>query len=106
LKHYAATQKVAGSVPDGVTGNFHWLNASGRPMALRSTQPLTEISTKNISWEIKATGVLVWQPHHVHVPIVLKYGSFNHLEPSGCVQTRTGIALPLPLPLSVQGVRF
>jgi hypothetical protein len=23
LKHYAATQKVAGSVPDGVTGNFH-----------------------------------------------------------------------------------
>jgi hypothetical protein len=35
-----------------VTGifNFHWHNPSGRTMALRSTQPLTETSTGNISW--------------------------------------------------------
>jgi hypothetical protein len=29
---------------------FHWHNPSGRTMALGSTQPLTEMSTRNISW--------------------------------------------------------
>jgi hypothetical protein len=33
--------KVAGSIPNAVTGIFHWLNPSGRNMALWSTQPLT-----------------------------------------------------------------
>jgi hypothetical protein len=46
-------RKVAGSIPDGVTGIFH---PSGRTMALRLTQPLTEISTKNISWGVMAAG--------------------------------------------------
>jgi len=40
----------AGSIPDGVVGIFHWHNPSGRTMALGSTQPLTEMSTRNISW--------------------------------------------------------
>jgi len=30
--------------------NFHWHNISGRTMALGSTQPLTEMSSRNISW--------------------------------------------------------
>jgi len=42
--------QVAGSIPDGVIGIFHWHNPSGRTMALGSTQPLTEMSTRNISW--------------------------------------------------------
>ena len=46
----ATSQKVAGSIPDGVIGIFHWHNPSGRTMALGSTQPLTEMSTGNISW--------------------------------------------------------
>jgi len=29
---------------------FHWHNPSDRTMALRSTQPLTEMSTRSISW--------------------------------------------------------
>jgi hypothetical protein len=45
------SRKVAGSIPDGVTGIFHWHNSSGRTMALGSIQPLQEISTRNISWE-------------------------------------------------------
>jgi len=36
------------SIPDGVIGTFHWHNPSGRTMALGSTQPLTEMSTRNI----------------------------------------------------------
>jgi len=36
--------------------NFSFTYPSGRNMAMRSTQPLTEISTRNISWEVKAAG--------------------------------------------------
>ena len=75
---------------------FHWHNPSGRSMALGSTQRLTEMSTRNISWSVKAAGALGWQPYHPHVPIVLKSGSFNLLEPSGPVQVCTGTALPVP----------
>jgi hypothetical protein len=45
-----AQKKVAGSIPDGVTGIFHWHNLYSRTMALELTQPLTEMSTRNISW--------------------------------------------------------
>jgi hypothetical protein len=41
---------VAGSIPNGVTGIFQWLNPSGRIVAIGSTQPLTEMSTRNPSW--------------------------------------------------------
>ena len=50
LRHCATSRKVAGSIPDGVTGIFQWLNPSGRTMALGSTEPLTEMSTRNSSW--------------------------------------------------------
>ena len=50
LRHCATSRKVAGSISDGVIGIFHWHNPSGRTMALGLTQPLTEMSTKNISW--------------------------------------------------------
>jgi len=44
----ATSRKVAGSIPNGVNGIFYWHNPSGRTMALGSTQPLTEMSTRNI----------------------------------------------------------
>jgi len=34
LRHCATSRKVAGSIPDGVTGIFHWPNPSGHTMAL------------------------------------------------------------------------
>ena len=49
LHHYIEPQ-VAGSIPDGVIGIFHWHSTSDRTMALGSTQPLTEMSTRRISW--------------------------------------------------------
>ena len=55
---------------------------------------LTEMSTRNISWGVKAAGVLDW-PYHLHVPIVMKSGRLNFLGPSGPVQACTRIALPL-----------
>jgi hypothetical protein len=49
LRHCATGRKVAGSIHD-----FHWkisLTQSFRPhLFLRSTQPLTEMNTRNISW--------------------------------------------------------
>jgi hypothetical protein len=51
LRPCATSQKVARSIPDSVNGIFHWQNPSGR------TQPLTEMSTRNISWEVKAASV-------------------------------------------------
>jgi len=52
LWHYATRRKVAGSIPDGVTGIFHFRNPSDRTMALGPTQRLAEMSTRNIflSW--------------------------------------------------------
>ena len=57
LRHCAASQKVTGSIPDGVIGIFHRLNLPGRIMALGLNQLLTEMSTRNISWGVKAAGV-------------------------------------------------
>ena len=53
LRHYATSRKVTGSIPNGV-GIFHWHNLSAHTMALGSTQPLTAMSTRNISWGVKA----------------------------------------------------
>ena len=44
------TALQAGLIPDGDIGIFHWHNPSSRTMVLGLTQPLTEISTRNISW--------------------------------------------------------
>ena len=50
LRHYPTNRQVAGSIPDGVIGIFQWHNPSGRTVALGSTQLLTEMSTRCISW--------------------------------------------------------
>jgi len=42
--------KVTVLIPDCVIGIFHWYNLSCRTMALGFTQPVTEMSTRNISW--------------------------------------------------------
>jgi hypothetical protein len=50
LGHCATNRKVAGSIPDGVTEIFQWLNHAGRTVALGSTQPLIGMNTRNPSW--------------------------------------------------------
>ena len=95
LRHCATSRKVAGSIPDDVIGIFRWHNPSGRTMALGLTQPLIEMSARNISCGVKAAGAYGWQPYQLHVLNVLKSGSLNLLEPSWPVQTCNGIALLL-----------
>ena len=49
--HCATSRKVAGSTPYEVFEIFHSLNPSSRCMALRLTQPVTEMGTR-----VKAVG--------------------------------------------------
>jgi len=57
LRHCATSQKAAGSIPDGVIGIFHRHVHSSHTVAMGLTQSLTEMSTRNISWGVKAAGV-------------------------------------------------
>jgi hypothetical protein len=54
LRHCATSRKLAGSIPDVLTGHISTVFT----MTLGSTQSLTEISAKNISGEreVKAAG--------------------------------------------------
>ena len=53
LRHCARSWKVGGSIPDGAIRIFH---PSGLTVALVSIQSLREVSIRNISWGVKATG--------------------------------------------------
>jgi len=59
-------------------------------MGLVSTQPLTEVSTRDILWRVRAAGVYSSQSYHLHVQIVSKCGNLKF-------QVCTRIVLPLPL---------
>jgi len=50
LRCCATNRKVSSSIPAGVIGIFHWRNPSDRTVALGSTRPLAEMSTKCFSW--------------------------------------------------------
>ena len=84
---YLGIRGDTGSILDGVFAIFDWNNPFVRTMELGSTDTLTEMSTRNISWRVKAAGVWRWQTYHLYVPIV------NLLEPLGSVQACTEIAL-------------
>jgi hypothetical protein len=68
----ATNLKVRGSIPDVIITIFHWHNPSGRTAALWSTQPLTDMSTRNISWGLRrpvltlppscAERLEIWEP--------------------------------------------
>jgi hypothetical protein len=44
----STTRKAAGSIPNKTNGFINWFNPSSRTMALRSTEPLTEMSSRNL----------------------------------------------------------
>ena len=82
LRHCVTSQKVTGSIADGITGIFHWHNPSSRTMALGWTQSLKETSTRKIFWGVKAGDSYGWQHYYLQVSLVSKSGNLNLLEPS------------------------
>ena len=95
LRHWATGWKVSGSIPYGVIAILLWNNLSGRAMVMGSTQPLTEMSTSNIFWVGKGGRCVEMTNLSPHVPIFMKSGSLNILEPSGPVQACIGIGSPI-----------
>jgi hypothetical protein len=53
---------------DSRWGLWRFFHPSGRTMALRSIQPLGEMSIRDLSWDIRAAGAQGWQRCHLHVP--------------------------------------
>jgi hypothetical protein len=91
LSYCATNQKVAASIPDGVTKFFIDINPSDRTMALQSTQPLTEMSTRSISWG-KCGRCVRLTTLPPSCAVVKKSGNLNFLEPSGPPQASNGTA--------------
>jgi hypothetical protein len=56
FRHCATSRKVPDWIPDRIFESFRWPDPSGRIMALGSTQPLTEMSTTDLPWGVKADG--------------------------------------------------
>ena len=66
-------------------------------MGLGSTQPLTEMSTRGISWRRPVRKADNLPPS---CAVVTKSGDLNFLEPSGPLRACNGAALPLSFKLS------
>jgi hypothetical protein len=94
LGYWATNRKVAGSIPDGVIGIFHWYNPSDRTMALGSTHPQIEMST---TWAFpggkggRRVRLATLPPS---CAVIMYSGNLKFLEPSGPLQACNGTALP------------
>jgi hypothetical protein len=71
---------------------FFNINPSRYTMALRSTQPLTEISAGYISWGVEADGARADYLTTFLCQLYRDPGSLNLLKPWGPIQASNGIA--------------
>jgi len=93
LRHCATNQKVAVSIPDGVIGILHWHNPSDRTMGLESTQPITEMSTRDFFLGVggkdgRCVGLTTLPPSCANCPEIWEP------QPPGILRACPGIAIP------------
>ena len=77
----STNRKVAGSIPAGFSGSFNDKYSFRSHYGLDSTQPIREMSTRNISWGTVGRCVSFTTYHHCAV--VTKCVNLEFLEPSG-----------------------
>ena len=105
LRCYATNQEVAGSIPDGVIWIFHWHNPCDRTVALGLTQPLTEMSTRSISWGLRWPVLRADNLNHHHVQLSCNLGTLTFWNPLGHSGPLTKLVyLFLPFTVSEIGV--
>jgi hypothetical protein len=96
LRHCAASQKVVGLLPGGVSWVFHWHNPLSHTTALGSAQPDRNVYKEYFlegrgGW---CLGLMTLLPSWTNC---LEIWNLNLLEISGPVQACNGITLPLQL---------
>jgi hypothetical protein len=65
--HFVKSREIVGSIPDRGHCDFYALIPPDRIVALGSTQPLTEMSTRNLPWRVKGgrcVGLTTLPPYH------------------------------------------
>jgi hypothetical protein len=82
--------EVRSSILNKVMGIFNWANTSSRTTAPGSTQPLKEISTRNLRGGGGKGGQRIRRK--TSLPSVSQWGSLNVSQPYGLPQPGTGIA--------------
>ena len=97
LRSFATSRRVAGLVPNSVTGIIHWHYHSGCTMILVWTQSIIRMSTRKYFLGVMVACFWCLQSHYTHVPTVLKSRSFSLLEYLEPVHACNWIASPLLL---------
>jgi hypothetical protein len=95
FRHWATSRKVAGSILHCVTGIYHWSNPFGRAMALRSTQPLTEMGGEGWRRPVRRADNLTT----FMCRLSWNMGALTCWNPQALSKACTRIAFSLPLPL-------
>ena len=100
LRCCATNREVTGSIPAGVSGNFHWHKIL--PIAL---WPWVDSSSNRNEYQdhflgVKAAGAYGWQPYHNPVPLSCNLGTLTSWNPPGHSRPVTGLLYLLHLLLT------
>jgi hypothetical protein len=91
--YYVTSQNVASSIPEEAIGFFDWPNPSSRNIYLGTTQPLTEMSTRNLPGGKGRPACKADNLSAICEPISSKYSILDISQPYGPPRSVIGIAL-------------
>ena len=101
LRCCATNRKVAGSIPDGVIGIFHWHNPPDRfyGPGVDSASNRNEYQENFLG--VNAAGAHGWKPYHLPVPLSWNLGTLTSWNTLGHSRPVTGLICRRPATSSV-----